>query len=40
MRQPEILSTEIAAMLPRGEGNPRNSEGDFALLRDGTVLFA
>ena len=40
MKQPEILSTEIVAMLPRGEDNPRNSEGDFAVLRNGDILFA
>ncbi len=26
--------------LPRGEGNPRNSEGDFAVLKNGKILFA
>ena len=26
--------------LPPGPGNPRNSEGDFAVLKDGSVLFA
>lgn len=26
-------------MLPRGENNPRNSEGDFITLRDGRILF-
>ena len=31
---------EIAAELPRGKNNPRNSEGDFALLKNGSILFA
>lgn len=26
-------------LLPPGPGNPRNSEGDFALLKDGRILF-
>ncbi len=40
MDAPKILSSEIVCELPRGERNPRNSEGDFAVLRDGRILFA
>lgn len=40
MNAPEIKTSEIVCMLPRGEANPRNSEGDFALLKDGRILFA
>ena len=40
MKTPEIVSSEIVAMLPRGENNPRNSEGDFAVLKNGDILFA
>ena len=40
MNAPRILSSEFVAMLPPGEGNPRNSEGDFAVLKDGRILFA
>ena len=40
MNQPEILSSEIVVMLPPAEGNPRNSEGDFAVLKDSRILFA
>lgn len=40
MDAPVIKSSEIVAELPRGENNPRNSEGDFALLKDGSILFA
>ncbi len=40
MNRPEILSTGIVGLLPPGEGNPRNSEGDFARLADGRILFA
>lgn len=29
----------IALELPPGAGNPRNSEGDFAVLKDGSILF-
>ncbi len=36
----KIKDFTISAELPRGENNPRNSEGDFALLRDGSILFA
>lgn len=31
---------ERIRLLPPGEGNPRNSEGDFIALRDGRILFA
>ena len=40
MNAPEILLKQTVCELPRGENNPRNSEGDFALLKDGSVLFA
>ncbi|MCH5197387.1 MAG: exo-alpha-sialidase [Oscillospiraceae bacterium] len=40
MDAPKILSSEITATLPPGENNPRNSEGDFAKLKDGRILFA
>ena len=40
MEKPEIISSRIVAMLPRGENNPRNSEGDFAVLNNGDILFA
>lgn len=40
MRAPTILSRETVCELPRGADNPRNSEGDFARLRDGSILFA
>lgn len=40
MDAPVILRSETVAELPRGENNPRNSEGDFALLSNGDILFA
>ena len=40
MKKILILKKETVCELPRGENNPRNSEGDFALLRDGRILFA
>ena len=40
MQKPIVLSQEIVCELPRGVRNPRNSEGDFARLRDGGILFA
>ncbi|MBQ7637783.1 MAG: exo-alpha-sialidase [Clostridia bacterium] len=40
MKAPEILKFETAAVLAPGENNPRNSEGDFAVLNDGRILFA
>ena len=40
MEKPNILSSRLVAMLPRGENNPRNSEGDFAVLKNGDILFA
>lgn len=36
----EIENSEIIYDLPRQNGNPRNSEGDFAVLNDGRILFA
>ncbi len=40
MDRPNLISMETAAMLPPGANNPRNSEGDFARLRNGKILFA
>ena len=37
---PQILSREIVCELVRKEGNPRNGEGDFAVLKNGDILFA
>ena len=31
---------QIVLELPPGPGNPRNSEGTFATLRDGRILYA
>lgn len=35
----ETTGPERALQLPPGEGNPRNSEGDFIPLNDGRILF-
>ncbi len=40
MEKPKIICTETAAEIYRGENNPRNSEGDFAALKNGNILFA
>ena len=40
MNAPKIRSFETAGLLPPTKKNPRNSEGDFALLSDGRILFA
>lgn len=40
MNKPEILSAETVCELSPSADNPRNSEGDFALLKDGSILFA
>ena len=40
MKAPVLLSSEIIRDIPPENGNPRNSEGDFALLKDGRILFA
>ena len=40
MRNCILRSKEIVCELPRGANNPRNSEGDFAVLRNGDILFA
>lgn len=40
MNKPEIISAITSAELPPKENNPRNSEGDFALLKNGAILFA
>ena len=40
MQKPGIREMRTVCELPRGENNPRNSEGDFAVLRGGEILFA
>ena len=40
MNIPKLRSKEIVCELMRSADNPRNSEGDFALLRNGDILFA
>ena len=35
-----IVSDDVVCELKTGENNPRNSEGDFAVLPDGRILFA
>ncbi len=35
----EVIGMQRALTLPPGEGNPRNSEGDFIQLKDGCILF-
>lgn len=40
MKIPEIIKSTTVAELPPCENNPRNSEGDFAILKDGSILFA
>ena len=40
MERPIILKSKTVAELPPTERNPRNSEGDFARLPDGRLLFA
>lgn len=40
MNAPEILNSATVTEICRGEDNPRNSEGDFARLKDGSILFA
>lgn len=40
MDAPVIRSMTVITDLRRGENNPRNSEGDFARLNDGRILFA
>ena len=40
MNKPLIRLRETVCELPRGTDNPRNSEGDFAVLRNGDILFA
>ncbi len=40
MKAPEIIKSTTVAEIPPCVNNPRNSEGDFALLKDGSVLFA
>lgn len=40
MEAPRIIGSDISVELPPCENNPRNSEGDFAELKDGSILFA
>lgn len=40
MNKPQIYESKTVAEICRGEDNPRNSEGDFAVLKDGSILFA
>ena len=40
MNTPEIIRSTTVAEIPPRENNPRNSEGDFAVLKDGSILFA
>ncbi len=40
MNAPEIISINTVAEIPPCKNNPRNSEGDFAFLKDGSILFA
>lgn len=40
MKRLKIIKSTVSAELPRSENNPRNSEGDFALLKNRTILFA
>ena len=40
MNPPEIIKSKTIAEICRGEDNPRNSEGDFAVLKNGNILFA
>ena len=40
MEKPNIIKSTTVAELPPCENNPRNSEGDFAVLKNGTILFA
>lgn len=35
-----ITSSKIVSLLSPSDGNPRNSEGDFITLADGTIMFA
>ena len=36
----QLLDSRILYEIPRGENNPRNSEGSFVRLKDGGILFA
>ena len=40
MDRPILLSRETVCELRRSADNPRNSEGDFAILQNGDILFA
>ncbi len=39
MDESRTREVETVLQLPPGEGNPRNSEGDFLRLNDGRILF-
>ncbi len=40
MQKPSIRSHRIVCEIGRSDDNPRNSEGDFAVLNNGNILFA
>lgn len=40
MKKPEIIKSTVICDIAPSEKNPRNSEGDFAVLKDGSILFA
>ena len=40
MEAPKILYSKTVCEIKRSESNPRNSEGDFARLKNGDILFA
>ena len=40
LTQIEFISNDIVCELKTGKNNPRNSEGDFAVLPDGRILYA
>lgn len=40
MNAPELLSSKTVCEIKKCDGNPRNSEGDFARLNNGDILFA
>lgn len=40
MEKVNIVNAKTVAEICRGDNNPRNSEGDFAVLKNGAILFA
>ncbi len=40
MEAPKLISSKRVCEFPPGDGNPRNSEGDFLRLADGRLMFA